>query len=285
MDFTSEITAFTSIFKFQTIKISGGTFRYLLGGEENKQSIVLLNGGTNCSEMWFKYFLDLSKNYKVLIFDYSQDFKTNNSQVIAMNELFTKLGLSTPFLIGASFGGFIAEIYTSKFPSQVGGLILLSTAALTDYTKKSLKLKKLLAPLLLLYMKHCNYDKLKASVIKGSMKYVKNESDEIKKYTFDMFSYIFKDYTREKDIHVTSLLADIFNTNSVTKDTFSHLKDKILLMLPKDDYFSPAVQEDLIKTMNEPKIKYVNGGHIATVLYVEEYLKEIRSFLEDLEEK
>ena len=243
MTFNDDISLFNAKYSFSNMDVEGGSFRYLLAGcNNNTQTLVFLNGGTNCADMWFKYVEDLSKDYKVLIFDYSLDFTNNQTQITAMHELFTKLNITKPIFIGASFGGLIAQIYSQKYINEVGGLVLLSTAALSEYTIKKLKHKKIFVPLLLWVISHFNYDKLKIKLIKSTMNLVKNESEDIQKYCFDMFKYVFNDYTAEKDYHITSLLADIFTQQYVTKDTFSCLKDKILLMLPKKDYFTPVCQ-------------------------------------------
>lgn len=40
------------------------------------------------------------------------------------------------------------------------------------------------------------------------------------------------------------------------------------------------MQKDLIRLMHNPEIQYVSGGHLSTVLKVDEYVRTIRSFLE-----
>lgn len=39
------------------------------------------------------------------------------------------------------------------------------------------------------------------------------------------------------------------------------------------------MQKDLIQLMHNPTIKYVSGGHLSTVLKVEDYVQKIRGFL------
>lgn len=110
-------------------------------------------------------------------------------------------------------------------------------------TLKSLKKQYRFAPLMLAYMKRCNYEKLKPKLIKASMSHIRNESAEEIAYAEDMFETIFKDYKREKDVHISGLLAD------------------------------------LIALMHEPQISYVSGGHLSTVLKADDYIKVIRDFL------
>ena len=73
-------------------------------------------------------------------------------------------------------------------------------------------------------------------------------------YAQDMFEIIFKDYTKEKDVHISGLLADLMNQTPVTAENFQQLKGKILLILPDQDFFSGKMQEDLIRLMHDPEI-------------------------------
>ena len=144
----------------------------------------------------------------------------------------------------------VAQIYTQKYPKEVGGIILISTGGMDAATLKSLKKKYFLAPLMLFYMKHCNYEKLKPKLIRAGMGHIRNESKEEIAYAQEMFETIFKE-----------------------------LEGKILLILADQDFFSGKMQKDLIQLMHNPTIKYVSGGHLSTVLKVEDYVQTIRGFL------
>lgn len=144
----------------------------------------------------------------------------------------------------------VAQIYTQKYPKEVGGIILISTGGMDAATLKSLKKKYFLAPFMLFYMKHCNYEKLKPKLIRAGMGHIRNESKEEIAYAQEMFETIFKE-----------------------------LEGKILLILPDQDFFSGKMQKDLIQLMHNPTIKYVSGGHLSTVLKVEDYVQTIRGFL------
>ncbi len=144
----------------------------------------------------------------------------------------------------------VVQIYIQKYPKEVGGIILISTGGMDAATLKSLKKKYFLAPLMLFYMKHCNYEKLKPKLIRAGMGHIRNESKEEIAYAQEMFETIFKE-----------------------------LEGKILLILPDQDFFSGKMQKDLIQLMHNPTIKYVSGGHLSTVLKVEDYVQTIRGFL------
>ncbi len=283
MSYSEDLKEFAQTYKYESITVGGGTFRYVLNGKQDGKTLVLLNGGMNTLEMWMEYVAPLSEDYQVLLFDYPQELRTNQELVTGMHAFFEKIGVTKPIFIGASDGGMVAQIYVQKYHGEAGGLVLISTGGMDAATIKSLKRKYFMAPLLLFFMKHSNYEKLKPRLIKAGMGHIRNESEEQVAYAQDMFETIFKDYTKEKDVHISGLLADIMRQTPVTEADFADLSGKILLILPDQDFFSGKMQEDLIRLMHDPKIKYVSGGHLSTVLKVEDYVKSIHEFLEKLD--
>ena len=283
MLFSEKLKSFEQTYPCQYKTVEGARYRYVLSGVPQGKTLVLLNGGMNALEMWMDYVADLSRNYRVLLFDYPQELPTNQALVAGMHAFFRELGIEQPIFIGASDGGMVAQIYVQKYPGGTGGLILISTGGMDENTMKSLKKKYRLAPLLLWYMTNCNYQNLKPKLIRAGMGHIRGESQEEIAYAQDMFETIFRDYKQEKDVHISGLLADLMNQTPVTAADFAALKGRILLILPNQDFFSGKMQEDLIHLMQQPKITYVSGGHLSTVLKVEDYIRVIREFLSALE--
>ena len=110
-----------------------------------------------------------------------------------VNIIFDRIGVTQPIFVGASDGGMVVQIYAQKYPKEVGGIILISTGGMDAATLKSLKKKYFLAPLMLFYMKHCNYEKLKPKLIRAGMGHIRNESKEEIAYAQEMFETIFKE--------------------------------------------------------------------------------------------
>ena len=278
MLYSEKLALFAAEHPCKTIEAEGAKFRYVLSGMRGK-TLVLLNGGMNTLEMWMDYVDALSENNWVLLFDYPQELPTNQALVTGMHAFFEKIGVKEPVFIGASGGGMVAQIYIQKYPGEAGGMVLISTGGMDENTLKSLKKKYFFAPIMLWYMKHCNYEKLKPRLIKAGMGHIRNESKEEIAYAQNMFETIFKDYKREKDVHISGLLADLMNQKPVTAENFAALKGRILLILPDQDFFSGQMQQDLIRLMHQPKISYVSGGHLSTMLKAGEYIKTIQEFL------
>ena len=261
------------------LTVCGAQYRYILCGTDTGRTLVFLNGGMNTLEMWMDYVDALSGDCRVLLFDYPQQLRTNQALVAGMHAFFQKLGIERPIFVGASGGGMVAQIYVQKYPGEAGGLILISTGGMDGNTLKALKKQYFFAPLMLWYMKRCNYEKLKPKLIHASMRHIRSESAAEIACAQDMFETIFKDYPQEKDVHISGLLADFMNQKPVTAADFAALAGKILLILPDQDFFSAKMQEDLIRLMHHPQILYVSGGHLSTVLNPDGYIRAIRSFL------
>ena len=277
--YSEKLKEFTAAHPSQMLTVDGAKYRYMLSGKEGGETLVLLNGGMNTLEMWMDYVDPLSADFRVLLFDYPQELRTNQALVTGMHAFFAKLGVERPVFVGASDGGMVSQIYVQKYPGETGGLILISTGGMDAATLKTLKKKYFFAPLMLWYMAHCNYEQLKPTLIKAGMSHIRDESAEEIAYAQNMFETIFKDFKQEKDVHISGLLADLMNQKPVTAADFADLKGHILLILPNQDFFSGKMQQDLIALMHEPKIAYVSGGHLSTVLKADDYIRTIRAFL------
>ena len=279
MLYSEKVKLFASVRPCASVTVGGARFRYVMSGRGDGKTLVFLNGGMNTLEMWMDYADALSDSCRVLLFDYPQQLRTNQELVTGMRAFFRSLGIVRPIFVGASDGGMVAQIYVQRYPGETGGLILISTGGMDAATLKSLKRKYFLAPLMLHYMKRCNYEKLKPRLIKAGMRHIRNESAEEIACAQDMFETIFKDYSQEKDVHISGLLADLMNQRPVTEADFASLEGRILLILPDQDFFSGKMQADLIKLMHSPQISYVSGGHLSPVLRADRYIGAIRDFL------
>lgn len=145
--YSEKVKAFAAAHPCRTVRVGGAQFHYVLGGKEGGKTLVFLNGGMNTLEMWMDYVDGLADTGRVLLFDYPQQLRANQTLVAGMHAF------------------------------------------------------------------------------------------------------------------------------------FAALKGKILLILPDQDFFSGQMQQDLIRLMHEPEIRYVSGGHLSTVLKTEDYIRTIRAFL------
>ncbi|MBR1797784.1 MAG: alpha/beta hydrolase [Clostridiales bacterium] len=284
MDFYSDINVFQSNHEFKTTDIGESQFRYILCGA-GSQTITILTGGMGLAELNFSFIENLESSYRVLAFDYPMGADTNEDLVDAIHSLIERLGINKTIFMGESFGGYLAQMIARKYPDITDGLCLFSTAGLNEETIESLRKQysKLARPLIWV-LGHVPYNLLKPMLIKASLKKIKGVTDEEYQYMKDFFTWAFKDYTGQYDVHMTSLLVDIMNQRPCNKEEFSYLKGRVLLILPVDDgTFDSKMQKDLIDLFEEPYVvDSVSGGHLAPIMQTDKYVAAIKEFTASL---
>jgi hypothetical protein len=281
MMFSEEMELFEKDFPYQNMKVGRANFSYVLAGQAEKPAVVLLCGGMNYSRMWHEYVRKLEGSYRVLTFDYPRELTAVWEAVDAIAELMEKLGIERAVLVGASFGGFMAQLIAKKYPEKVSGLGLFSTGALTESMIKTGRKKYRSYKIMLWIMKrkHFNYEKLKPLLISTCMKTAKQESEEDQRYLREIFDFIFKDYTKEKDIHITSMMVNLMDVEPCHKEDFACMNGKVALVLPEKDFFSETEQQELIATFPGARIEYVKNGHLGTILECDKHCEVIRGLL------
>lgn len=285
-DYSAEFAAYEKDYPMREIRLTKGTFRYILAGPSRKSdrelpTLVFLNGGMNSYEMWLRYVKDLSADYQVLSFDFPEMYDTNQALLEGIHELLGKLSITRVILLGASMGGIIAQLYARKYPADVAGLCLMSTAGLTAGAMKKFKPALNLMGILIGIMKILPYSWIRKSERKSCGDYVAEAEEDARAYFNEMFDHIYENYTKGKDLHVARLMRDFKNQKICDEKDFAFLAGKVLLLLPEDDSaFPPALQQELVEEMTDPvSVPGIKGGHLTTEIYYKDYIRHIRQFL------
>ncbi|MHA2299294.1 MAG: alpha/beta fold hydrolase [Candidatus Hodarchaeales archaeon] len=102
------------------------------------QPLVFIQGAFISSTMWKPQVDHFSKNYKVITYDIRGHGKTGSTTVkkysieLYANDLLgllDALEIEKPVICGLSLGGMIAQVFATKYPDRLSGLILSDTAA------------------------------------------------------------------------------------------------------------------------------------------------------------
>jgi pimeloyl-ACP methyl ester carboxylesterase len=104
--------------------------------EGDGEPVVLIPGFAAGRWIWFKQTADLSQNFRVVIFDprgVSASDKPEGPQTIGLladdvAHLLETIGITSAHIVGASFGGFVAQEFALKYPSMTRKLVLCCTS-------------------------------------------------------------------------------------------------------------------------------------------------------------
>lgn len=109
-----------------------------------KPTLLLLHGGPGADHTIYKpLFSSLSDIAQIIFFDHRGNGRSIGSGPDTWNlaqwgedvkGLCGALGIERPIVYGASFGGFVAQAYATRFPDHPAKLILTSTAARVDFS-------------------------------------------------------------------------------------------------------------------------------------------------------
>lgn len=113
------------------------------GGMREKPTLLMLHGGPGFDHVGFKEaFASLSDVAQVIFYDHRGNGRSEGDDPASWNltqwaddvkGLCDALGIVRPIVCGLSFGGFVAQAYSTRYPEHPGKLILLSTAAKIDF--------------------------------------------------------------------------------------------------------------------------------------------------------
>lgn len=287
MSFDAEMKNFMETHPYKHTEVDGIPVKYLLCGKQNaKYTLVYLVGGTGISSVWFNHILRMEADYRILTMDYPMEIGEVEALAKYILRLVDVLKLPNTIFIGASLGGFLAQLIARTAPERVAGVCLYSTCSLSETSVADLKRQyRSYGPMLGL-MKIVPYSWIRKISIRVSKKQVgvENEKEADRIYMEDFFTWVYSNYTREFDVHMTTLLVDIARLTYMTPADYASFDDRALLVLPrKDKAFSEAAQKDLTDSMPRAQVKWVDGGHTATLFKVDEYVKATRDFIKGLE--
>lgn len=109
-----------------------------------KPTLVLLHGGPGTDHSIYKpAFSALSDIVQIIYFDHRGNGRSTGNDPMHwtlaqwgddVKGLCDALGIEKPIVYGASFGGFVAQAYATRFPDHPSKLILASTSARVDFS-------------------------------------------------------------------------------------------------------------------------------------------------------
>lgn len=124
----------------------GYTWEYLASGQ-GKGTLVLLTGGLNSSEVWFKIISAFEKTYRVIAVRYP-NVATLVEIVEGVIAILDAEHIQHAHVLGESLGGMVAQSLVRRYPDRVASMILASTAAPVETQAPRMKRLELLVRLM-----------------------------------------------------------------------------------------------------------------------------------------
>ena len=127
----------------QTLTIAGVPWRYIACGQGD-ETLMLLPGGSRFAESWWKLILLLEEEYRLVSPSYPA-LTTMKAHDQGLAAILNAQGQIQPVhVIGASFGGWLAQTFVRRYPERVKSVVLSHTSAQAGMSKGVLRLAKVL---------------------------------------------------------------------------------------------------------------------------------------------
>lgn len=291
VDMEKEFKYYNEVAPMQNANILGEEFKYRYFKNPNpvvNVTIVMLAGGTGLGDGFFgfaKYFMD---RYSLINFNYPIAFSDNEKTADAIAELIQYLKAENVYLWGQSYGGVLAQIIAKRHPDVVKGLLLSSTASMSnDIQFEGMQC----------LVRMCNeekeqkniktYKRFPMSLLPALMnlafkKHLKGNSDA-QKAIKQLMKILKPDMTKEYFCHMTHLLGDLRNyLGTHCKEDFEYLRGHVLIIEPDDDKtFTDDIKDTLVRIMPEPEVvRDIPGGHLATMFDIDGFMKIMNDFMD-----
>lgn len=274
----------------ETAIIGGARFPYrYYKNTQSTVTVALLTGGLGIADVMLPLFDELAGSYSVLTFDYPMAYATNQALSDAIAALIQSLGIKV-FLLGQSFGGFLAQILAKQHPEVVEGLILSNTGTLStrldECGAQSLFSMLEFIDQLVLLCRRIPFRLAKKGACRIILKnaYRKRSEAETKRIAAFCDEVILS-LTKDYEIHMALLLCDLQNHWNIEEGDVACYRGKVLLMLADDDHtFNGSVRQALIDLMPGPHIiTDIRGGHLSIFLKPERYAAAVSAFIDAIE--
>lgn len=270
------LLTFKATHPVKSLQVGGETWNYLMSGQGPK-TLVILVGGSRMAEMAFKLISAFEREYRVIVPTYPDilELKLLEEGIAAILD---SEGAKQVSMIGASFGGMIAQGFVRRYPERVEKLILSNTAGnfSPEYAQKLEQGLKMIRWLPMWLMR----SKSRRQFIRHSAAFPPEE----KAFWEAVLMSIVDDMTKSSLKSQFACMRDIHNRHFTSED-LRQWNGSILVIESNSD---PSFDEGMRRSMHVlyPHAHFLNlpdAGHIPMITDWKTYRYAIQEFLAENE--
>jgi pimeloyl-ACP methyl ester carboxylesterase len=127
-DLDKQLKYFRSMHTYHYHSIAGIAWTYLVGGQHNKDTLLLLPGAPGLGELAFEHILRFENAYHVISLNYPAGVTSMASLVNGIAAILEHEQVDIAFVLGGSYSGLVAQCLVRRYPYKVSKLILDHTS-------------------------------------------------------------------------------------------------------------------------------------------------------------
>jgi pimeloyl-ACP methyl ester carboxylesterase len=261
----------------RNVLINGVTWEYLTAGHPPGQPLLLLPGALSIAESAWRTIVSLDQGkYHLIIPSYPPEVDSMTGLADGVAEILTHEGIRTTYVVGGSYGGMLAQVFTHRHPSMATRLVLSHTYPPVNSRLKSVE------PALRLFRHLPMF--LVRKMLRDRMTGIlpPRPTPELLLIAAQIRETVDTRLTRQAALSTYLRMMD-FDRQNYSPSDLSTWQGKALIMLAEDDPTTPEPLRDaLVALYPGAKLHLFSGsGHATAILESGEYIKVMEEFLEE----
>lgn len=254
-------------------------WEYLVAGNPAGRNLLLLPGALSTAESAWRTINELeNRQYQLVIPSYPPELDSMSALADGLTEILTQEGIQSTYVIGGSYGGMLAQVFTHQYPDKVTRLVLSHTYPPVNSRAKSVApALRLFRALPMFMVKKMLRDRMTGVLPSKPPPELLLIAAQIRE-TVDMR------FTRQAAINTYMRMMD-FDRQNYSPSDLANWQGRTLIMLAEDDPTTPeSLRNELIALYPGATVHlFEERGNATGILESGEYIKVMEEFLEQQE--
>jgi pimeloyl-ACP methyl ester carboxylesterase len=256
-------------------ELNGITWEYLTSGNPAGQPLLLFTGALSTAESSWRTLtlLDQAK-YRLICPSYPPEMDTMSGLADGIAALLAQLEVQSTYVVGGSYGGMLAQVFTRRHPDLVSKLVLSHTyppvSARAHRVTPAMRMFKVLPMFLVKKMLRDRMIGILPS----------KPSPELLLVAAQVRETVDTRLTRQAALNTFYRMMD-FDNQAFSPADMDGWPGKTLIMLASDDPTTPeSLRKALLDLYPGARLHLFKGsGHATSILESNEYIQVLESFL------
>lgn len=276
-DQVAQLMRFRQEHPTRSATINGIHWEYLSAGNQAGLPLLFLPGALSSAESaWRTLSLLENNNYRLVSPDYPPEVDSMTGLADGLAEILHLERIQSTNVVGGSYGGMLAQVFTHRHPDLVSRLVLSHTYPPVARRAKSVAPALRLFRLLPLPMVKKMLRQRMTGILPPS------PSPELLLIAAQVREAVDTRLTRQAALSTYLRMMD-FDRQAYTPSDLAGWSGKTLIMLAEDDPTTPeALREELTALYPQAQVHLFKGsGHATSILESGEYIQLINEFLKE----
>lgn len=257
--------------------VDGIPWEYLLSGEVSGQPLLLMPGALSTAESaWRTITLLENGKYRLVCPNYPAEIDSMSGLADGIVGILHQEGIPSTYVVGGSYGGMLAQVFTRRHPEQVTRLVLSHTYPPVSGRARSVQPAMSLFRVLPMFLVRKMLRDRMIGVLPS------HPSPELLLVSAQIHETVDTKLTRQAALSTFLRMMD-FDLQVYTPSDLAGWQGKTLIMLAEDDPTTPeSLRKSLLELYPGARLHLFKGsGHATAILESQEYIRVMEGFFEE----